>query len=103
MIEIPKKPPKFFKSTKTSLKSILKHPDINGKKINDVSDVSVVRDNFGGGGVCLIGFLFHHKPLFPSRPSRVICECGGSEDKSPQVVHIFRKMIIFLYIYIGYK
>jgi transposase len=35
MIEIPKKPPEFFKSTKTSLKSILKHPDINGKKIND--------------------------------------------------------------------
>jgi len=36
MKEIPKKPPEFFKSTKTSLKSILKHPEINGKKINDV-------------------------------------------------------------------
>jgi len=35
-MEIPKKPPEFFKSTKTSLKSILKHPDVNGKKINDV-------------------------------------------------------------------
>jgi hypothetical protein len=30
------KPPEFFKSTKTSLKSILKHPEINMKKINDV-------------------------------------------------------------------
>ncbi len=30
------KPPEFFKSTKTSLKSILKHPEINTKKINDV-------------------------------------------------------------------
>ena len=30
------KPPEFFKSTKTSLKSILKHHEINTKKINDV-------------------------------------------------------------------
>ena len=30
------KPPEFFKSTKTSLKSILKHPEINTQKINDV-------------------------------------------------------------------
>lgn len=30
------KPPEFFKSIKTSLKSILKHTDINTKKINDV-------------------------------------------------------------------
>jgi hypothetical protein len=30
------KPPEFFKSTKTSLKSIMKHPEINTKKINDV-------------------------------------------------------------------
>jgi hypothetical protein len=30
------KPPEVFKSTKTSLKSILKHPEINTKKINDV-------------------------------------------------------------------
>ena len=30
------KPPEFFKSSKTSLKSILKHPEINTKKINDV-------------------------------------------------------------------
>jgi len=30
------KPPEFFKSTKTSLKSIMKHPEINTTKINDV-------------------------------------------------------------------
>jgi predicted transcriptional regulator len=30
------KPHEFFKSTKTSLKSILKHPEINTTKINDV-------------------------------------------------------------------
>jgi hypothetical protein len=30
------KPPEFFKSIKTSLKSILKHPEINTPKINDV-------------------------------------------------------------------
>lgn len=30
------KPPEFFKSTKTSLKSILKHSEINTTKINDV-------------------------------------------------------------------
>ena len=30
------KPPEFFKSTKTSLKSILKHHEINTRKINDV-------------------------------------------------------------------
>ena len=30
------KPPEFFKSTKTSLKSILKHPEINTPKINNV-------------------------------------------------------------------
>ena len=36
-MEKPKeKSPEFFKSTKTSLKSILKHPEINTKKINDV-------------------------------------------------------------------
>lgn len=36
-MEKPKnKPPEFFKSTKTSLKSILKHPEINTKKINNV-------------------------------------------------------------------
>ena len=36
-MENPKeKPPEFFKSTKTSLKSILKHPEINTRKINDV-------------------------------------------------------------------
>ena len=29
-------PTEFFKSIKTSLKSILKHPEINTKKINDV-------------------------------------------------------------------
>ena len=35
-MDIKEKPPEFFKSTKTSLKSILKHPEINTKKINDV-------------------------------------------------------------------
>lgn len=30
------KPPEFFKSVKTSLKSIMKHPEINTSKINDV-------------------------------------------------------------------
>ena len=36
-MENPKeKPPEFFKSTKTSLKSILKHHEINTRKINDV-------------------------------------------------------------------
>lgn len=36
-MEKPKlKPPEFFKSTKTSLKNILKHPEINTKKINNV-------------------------------------------------------------------
>ena len=35
-MEKPKeKPPEFFKSTKTSLKSILKHPEINTTKINN--------------------------------------------------------------------
>jgi hypothetical protein len=29
-------PPEFFKSVKTSMKSILKHPEINITKINDV-------------------------------------------------------------------
>ena len=36
-MEIPKeKPPEFYKSTKTSLKSILKHHELNTTKINDV-------------------------------------------------------------------
>ncbi len=36
-METPKeKPPEFYKSTKTSLKSIVKHPEINTKKINDM-------------------------------------------------------------------
>jgi hypothetical protein len=36
-MEKPKeKPPEFFKSVKTSLKSILKHPEINTSKINNV-------------------------------------------------------------------
>jgi hypothetical protein len=36
-MEKPKeKPPEFFKSVKTSLKSILKHPEINSPKINNV-------------------------------------------------------------------
>jgi len=36
-METPKeKPPEFYKSTKTSLKSILKHPELNTTKINDV-------------------------------------------------------------------
>ena len=36
-METPKERPlEFFKSTKTSMKSILKHPEINTKKINDV-------------------------------------------------------------------
>ena len=30
------RPPEFFKSIKTSLKSILKRPEINTAKINDV-------------------------------------------------------------------
>jgi len=34
-MSIKEKPPEFFKSVKTSLKSILKHPDINTPKIND--------------------------------------------------------------------
>ena len=34
-MEAKEKPPEFFKSIKTSLKSILKHPDINTNKIND--------------------------------------------------------------------
>jgi hypothetical protein len=38
---IKEKPPEFFKSIKTSLKSILKHPDINSPKIND----AVIRAN----------------------------------------------------------
>jgi hypothetical protein len=35
----------FFKSTKTSLKSILKHPEINMKKINDVVIVLEIGNN----------------------------------------------------------
>ena len=35
------KPPEFFKSTKTSLKSVLKHPEINTKLLND----TVVKSN----------------------------------------------------------
>jgi hypothetical protein len=38
---VKEKPPEFFKSIKTSLKSILKHPDINLPKIND----AVIRAN----------------------------------------------------------
>ena len=34
-MEAKEKPPEFFKSIKTSLKSVLKHPDININKIND--------------------------------------------------------------------
>uniref|UniRef100_A0A6C0AT92 Uncharacterized protein n=1 Tax=viral metagenome TaxID=1070528 RepID=A0A6C0AT92_9ZZZZ len=34
-MSIKEKPPEFFKSTKTSLKSILKHPEINTSIIND--------------------------------------------------------------------
>ena len=34
-MSIKEKPPEFFKSVKTSLKSILKHPDINTPKINE--------------------------------------------------------------------
>jgi len=34
-MSIKEKPPEFFKTVKTSLKSILKHPDINTSKIND--------------------------------------------------------------------
>ena len=36
MVKVIEKPPEFFKSTKTSLKSILKHPEINTMKINNV-------------------------------------------------------------------
>ena len=37
-MSIKEKPPdEFFKSIKTSLKSILKHPDINLPKINDAA------------------------------------------------------------------
>ena len=36
METLKEKPPEFYKSTKTSLKSILKHPEINTTKINDV-------------------------------------------------------------------
>ena len=35
------KPPEFFKSIKTSLKSVLKHPELNTKIIND----AVVKSN----------------------------------------------------------
>jgi hypothetical protein len=34
-MSIKEKPPDYFKSVKTSLQNILKHPDINTKKIND--------------------------------------------------------------------
>jgi hypothetical protein len=34
-MSIKEKPPEFFKSVKTSLKNILKHPDINSSKINE--------------------------------------------------------------------
>jgi hypothetical protein len=34
-MSIKEKPPEFFKSVKTSLKGILKHPDINSSKINE--------------------------------------------------------------------
>jgi hypothetical protein len=40
-MEIKEKPPEFFKTIKTSLKSVLKHQDINLPKIND----AVIRAN----------------------------------------------------------
>ena len=40
-MSIKEKPPEFFKSVKTSLKSILKHPEINTQKIND----AVIKSN----------------------------------------------------------
>ena len=36
-MSIKEKPPEYFKTVKTSLKSILKHPEINTKKINDAA------------------------------------------------------------------
>jgi hypothetical protein len=100
------KPPEYFKSVKTSLKSILKHPDINAKKINDAvlkSNKIVIHTlQF------LKLYLLHHYELHSSLPPvnhllinttmKILCDVKEDKRGRPKkeaTAHMYETLSVF--------
>jgi hypothetical protein len=105
-MSIKEKPPEYFKSVKTSLKSILKHPDINAKKINDAvlkSNKIVIHTlQF------LKLYLLHHYELHSSLPPvnhllinttmKIICDIKEDKRGRPKkeaTAHMYEILSVF--------
>jgi len=105
-MSIKEKPPEYFKSVKTSLKSILKHPDINVKKINDAvlkSNKIVIHTlQF------LKLYLLHHYELHSSLPPvnhllinttmKILCDVKEDKRGRPKkeaTAHMYETLTAF--------
>ena len=105
-MSIKEKPPDYFKSLKTSLKSILKHPEINTKKINDAvlkSNKIVIHTlQF------LKLYLLHHYELHSSLPPvnhllinttmKILCDVKEDKRGRPKkeaTAHMYETLTAF--------
>ena len=87
-MDIKEKPPEFFKSIKTSLKSILKHPDINLSIINDavIKANKIVIHTLQFLKLYLLDYYEHHNNTLPVISKELINNsmkvvCGEKEEK----------------------
>jgi len=87
-MDIKEKPPEFFKSIKTSLKSILKHPDINSSIINDtvIKANKIVIHTLQFLKLYFLDYYEHHNNTLPVISKEFINNsmkvvCGEKEEK----------------------
>ena len=87
-MDIKEKPPEFFKSIKTSLKSILKHPNINSSIINDavIKANKIVIHTMQFLKLYLLDYYEHHNNALPVISKELINNsmkvvCGEKEEK----------------------
>ena len=87
-MDIKEKPPEFFKSIKTSLKSILKHPNINSSIINYavIKANKIVIHTMQFLKLYLLDYYEHHNNALPVISKELINNsmkvvCGEKEEK----------------------
>ena len=105
------KPPEFFKSIKTSLKSVLKHPEINTKILNDavVKSNKIVIHTLQFLKLYLLDYYENNNQTLPAISKELINNsmkvvCGEkTEKRGYRSLTKEGKIIIYKYIYNNYK
>jgi hypothetical protein len=107
MENLKEKPPEFFKSIKTSLKSVLKHPEINSSKINDavIKTNKIVIHTLQFLKLYLLDYYENNNHTLPFISKEIINNsmkviCGEKEEKrgkppKKETVEMKEKLVAF--------